>query len=330
MTKTRVAVIGLGKMGLLHTSLLNLLADVELVALCEKSSIIRRFAKKAFNGITVVSDITDLSNLGLDTVYITTPVLSHFPIVKAVYSFKIGRNVFIEKPLASSYTEASELCRLAQHHECINMVGYNRRYAVTFRKARGFLEEGTIGEPVSFEGYAYSSDFIGVKTGAKTFSKGGVLLDLGCHVIDMALWLFGEMEIETASFSSIIGDGSEDYAYLQVKTLKGVGGEFRSSWCMENYRLPEIGLIIKGVKGTIKVNDDRLELKLDDGGSAIYYRQDLDDRASFLLGGAEYFREDESFINALVKGLDTEPSFQTAARVEKIIDQAKRKARENE
>jgi len=55
-------------MGLLHTSLLNLLADVELVALCEKSSIIRRFAKKAFNGITVVSDITDLSNLGLDTV----------------------------------------------------------------------------------------------------------------------------------------------------------------------------------------------------------------------------------------------------------------------
>ena len=70
-----VGVIGLGKMGLLHASILNFLPDVKLAALCEKSGVIRRFLKKVFKDVKVVDDVEKLSGLGLDAVYVTTPII---------------------------------------------------------------------------------------------------------------------------------------------------------------------------------------------------------------------------------------------------------------
>lgn len=326
--KARVAIVGLGKMGLLHASILNTLPNVELIALCEQNPLIRRFCKKIFKGINVVADVQELSDLDLDAVYVTTPVFSHFPIIKAIYTGRIARNVLVEKPLASSYAEAEELCNLANNQGGINMVGYNRRFAVTFRKAKQILDEGALQAPVFFEGYAYSSDFVGVKAGSKTLSRGGVLRDLACHVVDLALWFFGKLEVKNAELESVIGTGSEDSAYFGVRTPGGLEGEFKSSWCMNNYRLPEIGLIIKGPKGTMRVNEDKVELKLNSGGSFLWYKHDLGDNVFFFLGGAEYSREDEFFINSILGNSNAEPSFETASKVEEVIDQVKAGERE--
>jgi predicted dehydrogenase len=102
----------------------------------------------------------ELSDLGLDAVYVTTPISCHFAVVKSVYNLKVASNVFVEKPLASNYGEARELCDLARRLGGVNMVGYMRRFSVTFRKAKELLNQGVIGEPVSFSAYAYSSDFL--------------------------------------------------------------------------------------------------------------------------------------------------------------------------
>ena len=64
----RVAVIGLGKMGLLHASLLSVIPDVKLAVVCEKSRLISRFSKNAFTDVKIVTDIRNLSQLRLDTV----------------------------------------------------------------------------------------------------------------------------------------------------------------------------------------------------------------------------------------------------------------------
>ena len=55
--RVRVGVVGLGKMGLLHAGVLNVLPDAELVAICEKSSLIRKMAKKAVKGVVFLEDI---------------------------------------------------------------------------------------------------------------------------------------------------------------------------------------------------------------------------------------------------------------------------------
>jgi len=327
----RVAVTGLGKMGLLHASILNTLSNIELTALCDKSALIRKFCKKIFNRVQVVDDVEKLSDLDLDAVYITTPILSHFLVTKTIYSKGIARNVFVEKTLASSYGEAKELFGLAKNFGGSNMVGYMKRFAATFRKAKDLLNQETLGDVISFDAYAYSSDFLGIKKISRTSaSRGGVLRDLGAHVIDLALWFFGDLEVDSAKLEPLGERGSEGSAYFSVKKSDGLEGRLNISWCMKNYRMPEFGLVIRGSEGIMRVNDDKVELKLNDGKSSRWYRHDLNDNVGFLLGTPEYFREDECFIKSVLNGGDAEPSFCTASKVDYIIDQVKYRAGKNE
>jgi len=317
----RVAVVGLGKMGLLHSSILNILPDVQLKALCDKSRMMRRFMKKIFNGIHIVDDVEKLADMDLDVVYVTTPIQSHYPVLKIIYLEGICRNLFVEKTLASSYEEARELCEFAARFGNANMVGYTRRFAVTFNKAKALLQQDAIGEVSSFKAHAYSSDFVGDKTNPTTrASRGGVLQDLGCHAIDIALWCFGDLMVDCADVTSPVDDDFEDSVFFRVKNSNGLQGEFTISWCMTDYRLPEIGLSISGSKGIINVNDDKLELRRN-GKSSVWHRHDLQDNVFFWLGGPEYYRENEHFIDSVLRGRNAEPDFDTAAKVDKIIDE---------
>ena len=327
--KARVAVVGLGKMGLLHATILSTLDGAELVALCDKSFFIRRFSQRIFPDIKVVADMEKLSVMKLDGVYVTTPEASHFPIIKAIYDNRIAGNVFVEKPLASSYAEAEELCKLTDKQGGVNMVGYNRRFAVTFRKAKQILDEGDLGEPKFFQGYAYSSDYLGVKRGTSNASTGGVLTDLGCHVVDIAVWLFGQLQVERANIESLVGVDTKDSVYFNVKTPGGLPGEINSSWCTENHRLPYIGLLVKGSNGTMKVDEDRVELQKDDGSSFLWHKHDLGDDVPFFIGGTEYWREDDLFIRSILEGSHAEPSFRKASEVDEIIEQVNQSARQH-
>jgi predicted dehydrogenase len=327
----RVAVIGLGKMGILHASILNVLPNVQLTALCDKSAIIRKLCKRVFNGVHLVDDAEELSDLDIDAVFVTTPISSHFFVIRTVYSKGIARNVFVEKTLASSYDKANELCQLAQSLGGVNMVGYQRRLNVSFRKAKDLLTQGTIGEVASFNAYAYSSDLLGSRKDSKASAfRGGVLRDLGAHVVDLALWFFGDLTVDSARLKSATERDSDDSVYFRVKGLNGLRGEFNASWCMENYRLPEFGLLIKGSKGIIRVDEDKVELKLDDGKLSTWYRHDLNDNVDFLLGAPEYFREDKCFVKSVLDGCNAEPSFYAASKVDYIIDQVKYGASKNE
>ena len=318
--------IGIGKMGLLHGSILSFLPDAELVALCDKSAVILRFSRKIFasTGVKVVDSVEKLSSLDLDVAYVTTPISSHSAITKELYTSGIAHHVFVEKTLASNYEEAKALCELAQHYEGVNMVGYMKRFAVTFGKAKDLLGKEALGEIYSFNAYAYSSDFLGVDEESKASApRGGALRDLGCHVIDLALWLFGDFQVESVNSQPLSSKGSEDRVCFAVSSSGGLKGQFDVSRSMEGYRMPEVGLSVIGSKGTLKVNDDKLEFKLNDGESFTWYRHDLGDNVDFWLGESEYFREDQHFIRSILEGRSAEPDFHTASKIDRIIDRVR-------
>ncbi len=73
-----IGVIGMGKMGLLHASIVNTIPGVRLLALYDKSSILKRFAGKALNDIHVTDNIDEFARLKYDAVYVTTPIPTHF------------------------------------------------------------------------------------------------------------------------------------------------------------------------------------------------------------------------------------------------------------
>jgi predicted dehydrogenase len=325
--KLRLAVVGLGKMGLLHASLLSVLPNVELVAVCDKSGIMRKVASKALKDTRVTDSLDPFSDMNLDAIYVTTPIPSHYGIIKEVYSKKIASNLFVEKTLSSSSSRSEELLKLAQSSQSITMVGYMKRFSVTFRKAKELLGQLVLGELLSFNAYAFSSDFASVHDDSSaSIARGGVLVDLGAHVVDLALWFFGDLRVASASVQSYTGVGAVDSVDFKVNDLNNVEGSFNVSWIKEGYRMPEFGLTIKGSKGILTVDDSRVKLELNNSESTEWYRQDLSDNVRFLLAEPEYSRENESFIGSLVSGIETEPNFKTALKVDNLLGDVGRKA----
>ncbi|MEM3566186.1 MAG: Gfo/Idh/MocA family oxidoreductase [Candidatus Bathyarchaeia archaeon] len=323
----RVAVVGFGKMGMLHAGILNILPGVKLVTICEKSGLIRKFLKKAVRDVQVMDCVEKLAGLSLDAVYVTTPITSHFPVVKSLYERGIACNLFVEKTLASNFKEARELCGLTRSFGGVNMVGYMRRFSVTFMKAKDLLVGGVIGKLVSFKAYAYSSDFFGIDGNSKVQTpKDGVVRDLGCHALDLALWFFGDLWVEDARVKSVVNDASMDYAYFCVKASSGVAGEFNVSWCVDGYRIPEVGFLVEGSEGNLSVNDDELAVSLKDGTKRKWFRHDLGEYVGFWLGSPEYYREDKQFVEAVIQGKSVEPCFETASKVDRLIDEVLAKA----
>jgi predicted dehydrogenase len=326
MKTVKVAIIGLGKMGLVHASILKTMPNVEIISLCDKSSVMRKIFKKLFKQAQVVDDIEKLAGLDINTVYVTTPIPVHFPIVNAVLSDNIAQNIFVEKTLASNWDKSKELCELASKAQVSNMVGYMKRFAVTFSKAKNILEQNVLGDLISFEAYAFSSDFSNLPISSKSKSRGGVLSDLGSHVIDLALWFFGDFKVESALSKSVDDTVAEDSVEFKVNKI-GLDGTFHVSWCMDNYRMPNFGVSITGSAGTMKVNDYSVDLNLKNGQSHTWFKHDLNDYVRFLLGESEYYREDEAFVNSILNDRIVEPSFLTAAKVDYVIDQVRKEVR---
>jgi predicted dehydrogenase len=324
--KLKVGVVGLGKMGLLHASLLSAMPNVQLVALCDKSWLMRKLAKSTLKSILVTDKLDEMSQLNLDVVYVTTPIPSHYNIVKEIYAQNIARNVFVEKTLSSKYSQSEELCKLADASQGHTMVGYMKRFSVTFRKAKELLDQGALGSVLSFDAYAYSSDFFGIQRDSVSGARGGVLEDLGSHVSDLALWFFEDLLSSIQVSSST--DSRSDSVQFEVVGLNDFTGKFDISWVKEGYRMPEFGLVIRGTKGTLKVDDNELVFTLDRAQPKTWYRQDLDDHVAFLLGDSEYFRETDHFLKSIIINAKSEPNFRTATKIDYLLEQVRCKAHE--
>ena len=323
--KLKVGIVGLGKMGVMHACLLNVLPNVQVSALCDKSRLMRIIAKRAFKGVFITDSLEKFAGKNLDAVYVLTPIPSHYPIIKEIYSRNIAKNVFVEKTLTSKYNQSEELCTLSENQAGVNMVGYMKRFGVTYNKAKSLLEQGVLGELVSFQGYAFSSDFSDVPEGSTvTKARGGVIEDLGSHVVDLAVWTFGDLKVTSAKVNFRIAPDSQDDVSFDVTGSNSLEGKFQVSWCRNGYRMPEFGLHVHGTKGTLQVNDDQVILSLNGTQPKRLYRLDLDDNVGFLLGGPEYYREDKHFIDSMISGNVTRSDFKSALKVDYLMEQVRR------
>ncbi len=319
----RIGIVGLGKMGLLHATLLNSMPGTSVVGICEKKKTLVWYGKDLFPGIRLVNKIEDFAGLNVDAVIVSTPIPSHFSIIQSIYDIGVT-NLFVEKTLAANGTQSTKTCELARKAGSgVNMVGYMARYAVTFQKAKEIMDASAIGKPTSFKAYAYSSDFIGIED--KSYLRGGVIRDLGCHVIDLASWYFGHLSVKTSVLNPMQPANGESHGHFTVNNPDGLPGEFDISWCKEGYRIPDYGLVISGDQGTIEVDNDKVSVTFGNN-KRTWHRADLNDNAAFMVNAPEYFREDASFINAILKRFSATPDFDTACEVDRFIDQVKQVA----
>jgi len=136
-----------------------------------------------------------LSDRSLGLIVVATPNDTHFSYAKAC--LEAGRDVVVDKPLTPTLAEAEELVRLAKERGRLISVYQDRRYDGAFLTVKKLVESGALGRVAEYEA-RFDRFRLEAKPGAwrevADFPAAGVLWDLGPHLIDGALVLFGEPE----------------------------------------------------------------------------------------------------------------------------------------
>ena len=229
---------------------------------------------------------------GLELVVISTPNQTHFPL--ALAALEAGCHVVIDKPFTATLDEADALIALAAARGRMLSVFHNRRWDGDFLTVRRLLDEGAIGEPVLVEMH-WDRFRPAIKPGWREVpaAGAGLLNDLGPHMIDQALQLFGMPRLINADICAQ-RDGAEvdDYFDLTL-AYDGLRVRIAAATLIAD---PRPRFALHGTLGSfVKAGLDPQEDALKSGASPLGLSFFLDERPGFL------FREGAS------KAVPTEP-----------------------
>src|SRR5258708_510973 len=186
----RVGLVGFGMSGrVFHAPLISSVEGLELAAVVERNS---NKAAERYPGITTYRTLEELlRDASIKLVVVATPNSSHF--ATALQAIEAAKSVVVEKPAALTSNEIAQLAELAGGIGLHCIPFHNRRWANDFRTIQKLLHERSLGRLVNFE-----SNFDRWRPGLSTRvwkedpDEGGLLLDIGTHIVDQALLLFGE------------------------------------------------------------------------------------------------------------------------------------------
>ena len=193
--KLRVGLVGIGGMGSNHLRCQLGNPRVEVVAICDILPEKMQAAKERFNipSIPCYTDFKDMIDTEqLDAVDISTPNYLHS--IVAVYAMEKGLHVFCEKPDAVSVEEALKMKEASERTGKILMVMRNNRYYTNSQYLKKLITAGECGEIYCGRCGWIRRRGIPGRGGwftTKAQSGGGPLIDLGVHMIDLAMWLMG-------------------------------------------------------------------------------------------------------------------------------------------
>jgi scyllo-inositol 2-dehydrogenase (NADP+) len=189
----RVGVVGFGLGGrVFHAPLVASVDGLELAAIVERTG---DKATHRYPQIAIYRSLDELlEDKSIELVVITTPSGNHFEAARQ--ALEAGKNVVVDKPMAVTAAEIAELTTLAGKRNLLLAPFHNRRWDSDFRTIQKVLHEGSLGRLVHFESYF---DRWRPGSTAKPWKEdlaqgGGLLLDIGTHLADQALVLFGKPE----------------------------------------------------------------------------------------------------------------------------------------
>ncbi|NML22217.1 Gfo/Idh/MocA family oxidoreductase [Pseudoflavitalea sp. G-6-1-2] len=193
MQMIRTAICSFGMSGkVFHAPFIDLHPGFQLYAVWERS---KKAAAAIYpNIISYDSYEAMLADSNIDLVVVNTPNVTHYEHAKQ--ALLAGKHVVVEKPFTATVAEAFELEQLADKQDRIISVYHNRRFDSGFKTLQRIIESGVLGEikEAEFHFDRYNLN-ISPKLHKETAVKGtGIVYDLGSHIIDQALTLFGMPE----------------------------------------------------------------------------------------------------------------------------------------
>ena len=257
----RFALIGCGRIAQSHLEAFHNVEESKLTIVVETRAEVGAATAERYH-CKAVADYRDPEVLKqADAVIICAPPNLHFQMAK--YFFENGKHVLCEKPLTLAAKDARELIRIAEAKDLHLMMASKFRYAEDVIKAKAILQSGILGNVIMYENTFCSKVPMQDRWNAKKeISGGGVLIDNGCHSVDIARYLLGPVkEIQVQNGIAAQNLDVEDTVRIQFRTHSGVMGMVDLSWSINKESDTYIALF--GSEGTLLI-----------GWSASKYKQD--------------------------------------------------------
>ncbi len=267
MEKLKVAVVGTGSIAqIVHIPLLKKLENVELVAICDVDQGKVSFLTQKFNIPRWYYLIDEMiSNEKLDAIHICTPSLYHYPM--AYLALSNGVNVFIEKPVALNHRDALKLSKLAEEKKLTLMVGMHNRFRDDVKILKDFLNNSELGDIFYIKtGWLkkWTRNIVPGWHAKKSFAGGGVLIDIGIQLIDLAMFLLNLPKIKKVRLFDYRLNPEinvEDAALAVIETESRISITIEVSWRMHLER-DTIYTHIFGKQGSAYLNPLRINKEL--------------------------------------------------------------------
>ena len=190
MATINTALCSYGMSGhLFHAPFIEAHPDFNLYAVFERT---KNLAEKKYPNIKTFRALDDiLKDETIDLVVVNTPNITHYDYTKK--ALEAGKHVIVEKPFTVTTKEAEELIALAEKQNLKLSVYHNRRWDSDFKTLKKVVQQGVLGDIVEAEfHYDRFDPNLSYKNHKETPTEGvGSLYDLGSHLIDQALQLFG-------------------------------------------------------------------------------------------------------------------------------------------
>ena len=310
-SKINVAIIGIGRMGITHYSIINSHPDVTIKAVVDTSSLVLSLLNKYIDGIHTYTDYKELfEKENLDAIIICTPPTLHYQI--AMKAAEKGIHVFSEKPFTTKQKLAEELTKLFEQKHLVNQVGYVNRFNDIFKAVKQYIDKGVIGNVISFKSEMYSRTITKSEEG-KTWrdsreNGGGAVFEVASHAIDLVNFLIGKPDkITGTSMTSIFSKNVEDAVNATFLYKNGISGTLNVNWSDESFRKPTNKIEIFGSQGKILADQhgikifmkkESVENNIREGWNTIYIT-DVFKPVQFYVRGNEFTAQLYHFVDCI-------------------------------
>lgn len=210
----RVGLIGYGMAGrVFHAPTITSVPDLKLVKVVERN---REQSKERYPWVEIVRTPENLfEDPDIDLVVVATPNDSHYDLAKR--ALLAGKHVVVEKPFANTSEEAAELVQISKQQNKVLSVYHNRRWDGDFMTIQKLLKEDFIGDVVDYAAHwdRYHNQVNTIRWRESGGIGTGILYDLGSHLIDQALVLFGVPEWVSGD-ARILREGAKSVDFFEV------------------------------------------------------------------------------------------------------------------
>ena len=247
MKTVKLGIIGMGYIGQIHLKNCMKIPNVEVFGVADLSQKALNRAKKA--GVKKVYPNFEslLKEPEIDAVLIGVP--THLHLKCAIAAAEAGKDIFLEKPISVNVNEAKEIISVARKNSVKLMMGYHLRFNREFGKVKEEMNNGLFGEIENAHAtFISSGPFFHRAEGHapvpvpdwwfnKELTGGGVMVDLGCHMINLMRWYFGEITDIKAYFGYRFNMDFEDSSMCLAKFDSGTVALINVGWFSQQYTL---------------------------------------------------------------------------------------------